>query len=135
MTTKGLSPTQRTLRELRQQGRIAAITEKWNQHVGPHGIRQDLFGFVDLLVLCPENGFVGVQCCAGSGHASHRRKIVERCTEYALAWLEAGGRIELWSWSKRKLKRDGKAMRWVPRVEVIAMGDLEPKQKDKGRIA
>jgi hypothetical protein len=41
---KGLSPTQRTLRALRDQGRICGIVERWNQFVGPHGIRQDLFG-------------------------------------------------------------------------------------------
>jgi hypothetical protein len=116
---KGLSPTQRTLRELRQQGRVAGIVERWNQHVGPHGIRQDLFGFIDLIALCPERGIVGVQCCAGSGHAAHRKKITEECRDIAAEWCRCGGVIELWSWSKVKLKRGGVAMRWKPRVEVI----------------
>jgi hypothetical protein len=36
------SPTQRTMRHLREQGAKCAVVEKWNQHVGPFGIRQDL---------------------------------------------------------------------------------------------
>ena len=116
-----LSPTQRTLRELRSMGRVCGIVERFNSHAGPFGVRQDLCGFIDLIALDPERGIVGVQCCAGSGHAAHRRKILEECTQEAIEWLRCGGKIELWSWSKRKLKRGGKAMRWMPRVEEITM--------------
>ena len=59
------------------------------------------------------------QCCARSGHAAHRRKILEECTELALEWLACGGVIEIWSWAKQKVKRGGKAMRWTPKVEEI----------------
>jgi len=121
---KGLSPTQRTLRELRNQGRVCGIVERFNSFVGPQGIRQDFLGFIDIISLDPERGFVAVQCCAGSGHAKHRKKIVEDCADNAAAWLETGGVIELWSWAKRKLKRGGKAMRWMPRVEVITAADI-----------
>lgn len=129
---KGLSPTQRTLRELRQQGRLAGVVERWNQFVGQHGIRQDLFGFIDLIVLCRERGIVGVQCCAGSAHAAHRRKIMEECRVMATEWCRCGGVIELWSWSKVKLKRGGVAVRWKPRVEVIHVpcGDQPDDQAD-----
>lgn len=114
---KGLSPTQRTLRALRNEGVICGIVERFNQHVGPHGIRQDLFGFIDAIALTPDRGIVGIQCCARNGHAEHRRKIVEN--EIAPEWLRAGGKIEIWSWAKQKLKRGGKAMRWTPKVEAI----------------
>ena len=123
----GISPTQRTLRELRGMGRISGIVERFNQHAGPFGIRQDLFGFIDLVALDPERGIVGVQCCAGSGHAAHRRKILEECTQEAVEWLRCGGRIEIWSWSKRKLKRGGKAERWCPRVEEITAEHFQDK--------
>jgi len=131
--TKGISPTQRTLRELRGQGRIAAIAEKWNAFAGPPrpdgtgrvGVRQDLFGFIDLIALDRQNGIVAVQCCAGSGHAEHKRKILEEAAEAALEWLTCGGKIELWSWSKRKLVRGGKAERWTPRIEVITRESFE----------
>lgn len=116
MAKSSLSPTQRTIRELRNQGTICGVVERFNQHVGPHGIRQDLFGFIDLIALAP-NGIIGVQCCAGSGHADHRKKIM--ANEVVPEWLKSGGRIQIWSWSKRKLKRGGKAERWQPRVEEI----------------
>lgn len=44
----GLSPTQRTLRAQRDRGLVCAIVEKWNMHAGPFGIRQDLFGIIDV---------------------------------------------------------------------------------------
>jgi hypothetical protein len=65
-TKKGLSPTQRTLRALRQQGCICDVAEKFNAHVGPFGIRQDLFGFIDIVALKP-SGIAGIRCCAGGG--------------------------------------------------------------------
>lgn len=121
---KGLSPTQRTLQLLRNEGCTAGIVERFNQFVGPHGIRQDLFGFIDLIAVYPdERGITGVQCCAGSGISAHRTKIMEN--EHAPAWLVAGGRIELWAWRKVSLKRGGKAMRWAPRVEVFELKDGE----------
>lgn len=114
---KGLSPTQRTLRELRQRGCICGIVERFNSYVGKFGIRQDLFGFIDLIALDPDRGIVGVQCCARSGHAAHRTKILEN--DIAPEWIKSGGSIEIWSWGKQKLKRGGKAMRWTPKVEII----------------
>lgn len=114
-----LSPTQRTLKALRDEGAICGIVERFNIHVGPHGIRQDLFGFIDLIALVPGRGIVGVQCCAGSGHAAHRTKILEN--ETAPEWLKSGGKVEIWSWSKRKVKRGGVAERWMPKVEEITV--------------
>ena len=111
---KGLSPTQRTLRVLRQQGAICGITEHWNYYVG---IRQDLFGFIDLIALTSDRGIVGMQCCARSGHAAHRKKILEN--EVAPEWIKSGGKIEIWSWAKQKLERGGKAERWMAKVEEI----------------
>jgi len=113
----GMSPTSRTLRTLKQQGAIAGVVERFNQFAGPHGIRQDLFGFIDLIALEPARGIIGVQCCARSGHAAHRTKILEN--EIAPEWLATGGRIEIWSWAKQKVKRGGKAERWTPKVEEI----------------
>ena|SRR3990167_11245130 len=123
MPKSSTSPTSRTLRTLKQQGTICGVVERFNAFAGPFGIRQDLFGFIDLIALDPERGIIGVQCCAGGGHATHRTKILEN--EIAPEWLETGGKIEIWSWSKRKLKRGGKAMRWIPRVEEITLKDYE----------
>lgn len=119
-----LSPTQRTLRALRDQGRVCAIVEKWNQHVGPHGIRQDLFGIIDVLALDPERGVIGVQSC-GEAFAAHERKLLEERTIACIDWLSTPGTaLELWGWRKVKLKRGGKAVRWSPRVRVFTLDDF-----------
>ncbi len=122
-----LSPTQRTLRELRKQGRLADICERWIMQPGHPGggFRKDLFGFIDLIVLDPEQGIIGVQSC-GQDFASHRRKIMDsEATENVIEWLECGGVCELWGWRKRKLKRGAKAMRWQPRIATFRLSDGE----------
>lgn len=119
-----LSPTQRTIRELKNQGRSYGIVERFVQRPWqPHGIRIDLFGFLDLLVLDAERGIVGVQCC-GSDFAAHYRKITEDCAEMAMEWLYCGGKIELWGWRLLKQKRGGKAVRWTPRIKDITLADF-----------
>lgn len=118
-----MTPTQRTLRELRQQGCVCEIVEKWIQHAGPHGIRKDLFGIIDVLCLDPQRGIVGVQSC-GSSFSAHRRKLTVEKYQETRDWLEAGGKLELWGWRKVKVKRGGKAVRWQPRIESITLEDL-----------
>jgi len=127
---RGLSSVQRTIRALRNQGAICDIAEKWNPHVGPYGIRQDLFGFIDLVVLSP-NGIVGVQCCSGSSFGEHLRKILDN--EFAPEWLRSGGKIEIWAWRKVKKKRGGKLMLWQPRIREITLLDFyETKEEADG---
>lgn len=120
-----MSPVQRTMRYLRERGNICAVVEKWNQYVGPHGIRQDLFGIIDILVLDPERGFIGIQAC-GQSYAAHLRKMTEECTEECINWLSTpGGCLELWGWRKIKLKRGGKAMRWAPRIKKFTLEEFQ----------
>ncbi len=121
----GKSPTQRTLAALKQRGQTTGIVERWLQHAGPYGQRKDLFGFIDIISLDPGRGIVGVQCCARSGHAAHRKKIIEECTDEVIEWLKCGGHIEIWSWAKQKIKRGGVAERWTPKVEAVTLRDFE----------
>jgi hypothetical protein len=120
------SPTQRTLAALRAEGYVAAVVEHWNAHAF---VRQDLFGFADVVALRPGE-ILAVQACSGGGgdHAERRAKIVgpppapepgkrRPPVVHARAWLEAGGRIEVWSWRK-------KLARWVVRREPIVIEDL-----------
>jgi len=117
--------TQRTIRELKNNGRVCAIVEKWNPYVGKHGVRQDLFGIIDVLALDPERGVVGVQCCSGS-FAAHYKKITEKMSQETLDWLQTPGTVlEIWSWRKVKMKRKGKAMVWRPRIVEITLEDLK----------
>jgi len=115
----GLSPTQRTLKAMREQGRLVANVEKFNRFGGTHGIRIDAFGWIDLLVIDPADGIIGVQSC-GQDYAGHVRKITEERNEAVYEWLKHA-RAELWGWRKIKLKRGGKAMRWRPRIGDIVL--------------
>ena len=119
-----MTPTQRTIRALKDQGRRCAIVEKGNSHVGPHGIRQDLFGIIDVLALDPQRGVVGVQSCGGD-FSAHLRKLTEERSQETLDWLSTPGTtLEIWGWRKIKLKRGGKAERWAPRVREITLEDF-----------
>lgn len=130
---KGLSPVQRTLKRLKERGRLCQVVERFNPHAGPFGVRQDLFGFIDLIALSAplftpsgvlvRSGIIGIQCCGIGAHSGHLKKILGECREKALTWLKSMGRIELWSWNRRKIKttKGKKVVRWHPRVEEITM--------------
>ncbi len=119
------SPTQRTIRELKNQGRRCAIVEKFNAFVGPHGVRQDLFGIIDVIALDPERGVVGVQSC-GQAFAAHERKFFEERAQECVDWLSTPGTVlELWGWRKVKLARGGKALRWSPRIREFTLEDFK----------
>lgn len=119
-----LSPTQRTIRELKNQGRTCGIVERFisNTHLG-HGIRSDLFHLFDIVALDSARGIIGVQTC-GADFAAHYRKMTEEYGGNAIEWLECGGVIELWSWRKVKAKRGGKLMLWKPRIKEITLEDI-----------
>ena len=118
MTTKGISPTQRTLAALRDRGIICDIVERYNAYAGPFGRHNDFLGFADIIGCVPGGGILAVQSC-GQSFSEHLKKLREEAGDNCLAWLQSGGHIELWSWRKVKLKRGGKAMRWSPRVLVV----------------
>ena len=125
---RGMSYTARTMRWLREQGIIYDNAEKFNPHVGPFGIRQDLFGFIDIVALDPEHGIIAIQSTSGGCHSGHRKKILEDRTIRAMEWLECGkGRTKIWliSWTKKLLKRGGKARRWMPRIEEITLENFK----------
>ena len=118
----GLSPTQRTIRELKKMGRTCGIVEKWNSFAK---IRQDLFGIIDIIALDPIRGVVGIQC-TGQAFSEHYKKLTEEKAQETMDWLETPGTaLELWGWRKIKVKRGGKAERWTPRVQEITLDDFK----------
>ncbi len=106
-----MSPTQRTLAKLRKEGWTCAITEKWNQYAR---VRQDLFGFCDVIAIKPGT-ILAVQACAGASHAARRDKILAE--PRAAEWLNAGGQIAVLSWAKQGPR--GKRKLWTARMEMI----------------
>ena len=128
-----MTPTQRTLAECKRRGWIAQVVEKWNPHAR---VRQDLFGCIDIVACVPvsypskkhplegidvfipteqPSYILGIQACAGSSHAARKTKALAE--PRLRAWLGAGARFEVWSWSKRGPR--GKRKTWQLREEAL----------------
>ena len=105
-------PTQRSLEALREAGYLATIVERWNPFAK---IRQDLFGFCDLLCVSPSRGFLAVQTTSGSNVSARIAKI--KAEPRAGIFLAAGGKIVVHGW--RKIGERGKRKTWQCRVEII----------------
>ncbi len=103
-----MSPTKRARAELERLGWKSQIVERWNPFAR---VRQDLFGCIDIVAADPSVGILGVQACAGSSHATREAKI--EAEPRAVVWIESGGRIEVWSFSKRGAR--GKRKLWTIR--------------------
>jgi hypothetical protein len=93
------SPTQRSLALLRERGYLTAVVEKFNPHVGLHGIRQDLFGFGDLLAI-RKGEVVLVQTTSGGNLAQRVTKIVGLETYPRV--VESGIVVHVHGWRKLK---------------------------------
>lgn len=89
-----MTPTQRTLAELRRRGYTCAVVERWNPHAR---IRQDLFGVVDVLGV-REGETLGVQATSGSNVSKRVAKIAE--SEHVPALRAAGWSLAVWGWRK-----------------------------------
>lgn len=105
------TPTQRSLKLMRDQGYLCAITERWNPHAH---IRQDLWGFCD--VLCVRAGeVVAVQTTSGANVATRIAKM--RSLPSLPVVLSAGVKVVVHGW--RKVGARGKRKLWECRVEEV----------------
>jgi hypothetical protein len=91
------SPTQRSLKYMREKGFHAEVTEKW---VPGANVRRDLFGFVDILCLGADGAIVGVQSTSDSNVAARITKIAE--SPLVDRVRKAGIRILVHGWKKVK---------------------------------
>lgn len=112
-----ISPTQRSLKHLRQLGWKVAVVEHWNPWVR---IRQDLFGVFDLLALTGSSIWA-IQVTSTSNVASRRAKIL--ASEEAKLWCQSGGFIQLHGWSKKGPR--GKVKKWTLTEETISAASWE----------
>tara|TARA_R110000796_G_scaffold177608_1_gene294480 strand:+ start:204 stop:530 length:327 start_codon:yes stop_codon:yes gene_type:complete len=70
------SPTQRTLKRLRESGEfpLVQIVERWNAFAR---VRQDLFGIIDLLAIDTKGNTVGIQVTTTGNMNARVKKITE----------------------------------------------------------
>lgn len=92
------TPTQRTLAEMRSRGYACEVVERWNPFAK---IRQDLFGFIDVLCL-GDNEVIGVQATSAGNVAARVRKIAEH--DNVAAVRKAGIRLLVHGWNGDKLR-------------------------------
>lgn len=100
------SPTELTLAHLRRDGWLVAVVEKWNPHAR---IRQDLFGFIDLIAIRGAET-MAVQACAWGDIAKRARKIAD--SPHVAAVREAGWTIMVAGW-KQKAPRARYESKWL----------------------
>lgn len=127
------SPMKRTLEVLRAQGYIVQVVEYFNYFSKK---RVDLFGVIDAVaVRRDESGVFGIQV-TDEHVGDHKAKM--EAEERVRVWLQAGNRLELWSW--RKLGKMGKRKLWklrAIRAEIGADGNLawiELGEKDEDEV-
>jgi hypothetical protein len=99
-----VTPTARTLAELRRQGFLAAAVERW---IPVANVRADLWGFADVLAVPPRDGIFLLVQATTTDHTASRLAKARGRAELA-AWLRAGGAFEVWGWCKRNRRWEGK---------------------------
>jgi len=109
------SPTQRTLKLLRDEGYLAQVVERWCSFTKR---RHDLFGIIDVLAI-KEGETLAVQTTSGSGVSARMKKMLDSDTLEPI--MKAGWKVHVHGWRKVKVKRGGKAMRWA--VRIVDMKD------------
>lgn len=85
----------------RSMGFQVVKTEHWNPW---SKVRVDFGHFADAIAWKPQEGIVAIQATGPTGHAKHRQKILEdeRAAPLAFLWCRSRGRIQIWSWRKKR---------------------------------
>lgn len=93
------SPTQLSLDYMNKLGWTCQIVEKWNAFAK---VRQDCFGFGDILAYKPREGVALVQTTSASHFSDHKHKILN--SPHTGGWKRAGGRVFLHAWGDDGLR-------------------------------
>ncbi len=110
------SPCQRSLKKLRAEGWFCAITERWNPFAK---IRQDLFGFIDVLCI-RGNEILAVQTTSGPNVSARLEKIYS--LPQAGYWLNTGAKLQVHGW--RKIGERSERKLWEVRIVDVTVADM-----------
>jgi hypothetical protein len=89
-----MTPTQRTLKLLRDDGWLAEVVERW---VPGANIRKDLFGWIDIVAL-RDGETLAVQCTSYTNISARVKKIAD--SETVAQVRKAGWLIWVIGWRK-----------------------------------
>lgn len=126
---------QRSKRYLEEKGFHVWITEHWNQW---SHVRQDLFGFADLVAVRHDsNGVWAVNAC-GEDVAKHIKKYIngwehpkkgqQPPNPHLPVWLSAGNRFSIMGWRLRD--NEGTRDTYQLRLVEAYLDGAEPKFKE-----
>lgn len=117
-----VSPTQRSLQLLRQEGYTCQVVEKFVSFINK---RIDFLGCIDILgVKKGEIGVLGIQTTSdsgGAGMSEHTKKAL--ASKELVVWLETGNKFIIHAWGKKG--KAGKVKHWQVRQRELTLKDLE----------
>jgi hypothetical protein len=119
-----MTPTARSLDLLRKDGWHAQVVERYLAFAR---VRQDLFGFIDLVAIKEGEPLLAVQATSTSNLASRVNKALE--SPLLRVWLSTGARFECWGWSLKGAA--GKRKLWTLSRRVLTLADA-PAPPDAG---
>jgi hypothetical protein len=113
MACRGLSPTQKGLKILRQIGYLPVDVQRRIKTKDAY-ISQDYLGLMDYHALKPGSSLLGINFTNNGNHANHSRVYLANPKKHAhlMFWLQCGFRFQIWSFPKFRitdfrLKKDG----------------------------
>lgn len=112
------SPTAQTIKILKKNGWHPAIVERWNQFAK---VRQDLFGFIDLLAMKNNGVLLGIQATSTGNMSARTEKSL--ASPMLRVWLSTGNMFEVWGWSK--MGAQSKQKLWTCQRQPIERLDME----------
>jgi hypothetical protein len=101
------SPTQLSLKKLREEGWLAEVCERW---IPGANIRKDLWGWTDIVAL-KDGETLAVQTTSYSNMSARVNKITESDTIAEVR--KAGWSVQVWGW--RKVNN-----RWVCKITDVS---------------
>lgn len=118
---KPVPATRLTLDHCRKKGvETLQVVEQWVPFPAP-GHRKDLFGFIDVLVVVPNAGILGIQATSLTNVSARLKKARDDDhITHLRNWLAGGGGFEVWGWGQPK----GKGTTWTLRREQITLDDI-----------
>lgn len=111
-----VSPSARSLQELRRQGYIGQSVEK---RIPYSFITQDYIHCIDIIAF-RENEVIGVQATTTT-HITHRFNKALTVPEL-VGWLKAGCKFQVWGWSKKGPR--GKKKHWTLTQRNLYLSDF-----------
>lgn len=108
---------------------IVGNVEFWNKYSRK---TIDLFNLFDTIAIF-NHSLYGVQITSDANFSAHHKKMIENKTLFY--WLDTDQFAWLISWHKKKIKRGGKAYKWIPKIrEYYLMDYREVDKKEYSKL-